>query len=55
MQIIEYARKTKEKLDWRFLLERAIEAETLQGTTQIDIRYKNSKSLTKLLCRNCTA
>ncbi len=41
MQIIEYARKTKQKLDWRFLLKRAIEAETLQGTMQIDIRYKN--------------
>jgi len=41
VQSIEYARKKREKLEWRVLMERAIEAEILQGMPQTDIRYQN--------------
>jgi hypothetical protein len=41
VQSIEYARKKREKLDWRVLMERAIEAEILQGMPQTDIKYLN--------------
>jgi len=41
VQSIEYARKKREKLDWRVLMERAIEAELLQGMPQTDIKYLN--------------
>jgi hypothetical protein len=39
VQTIEYARKKREKLEWRVLLERAIEAELQQGMPQTDILY----------------
>jgi hypothetical protein len=41
VQSIEYARKKREKLDWRVLMERAIEAELLQSMPQTDIKYLN--------------
>jgi hypothetical protein len=34
--------KKKEKLDWKPLLERAIEGEMLQGMPQVDIKYQNT-------------
>jgi hypothetical protein len=42
VQCIEVARKKKEKLDWKLLLEKAIEGEMLQGMPQVDIRYQNA-------------
>jgi hypothetical protein len=42
VQSIECAGKKKEKLDWRILSERALEAEILQGMRQTDIKYQNT-------------
>ena len=42
VQCIEVARKKKEKLDWKLLLEKAIEGEMLQGMPQVDIKYQNT-------------
>ena len=41
VQAIEYARKKKDKIDWRVLLEKSIEAELTQGMPQEDIKFVN--------------
>jgi len=41
VQSIEYARRSKDKLDWKFILEKAIDSEMIQGTPQVDIKYQN--------------
>jgi hypothetical protein len=42
VQAIEFARKKKEKIDWKILMEKAIEAEMTQGMPQVDIKFKNN-------------
>ncbi len=41
VQSIEYARRSKDKLDWKFILEKAIDSEMIQGTPEVDIKYQN--------------
>jgi hypothetical protein len=42
VQAIEFARKKKDKIDWKILMEKAIEAEMTQGMPQTDIKFKNN-------------
>jgi len=42
VQAIEFARKKKDKIDWKTLMEKAIEAEMTQGMPQTDIKFKNN-------------
>jgi hypothetical protein len=37
VQSIEYARRKREKLDWKVMLEKAIEREMIQGMPQVDM------------------
>ncbi len=39
VQAIEFARKKKDKIDWKILMEKAIEAEMTQGMPQTDIKF----------------
>jgi hypothetical protein len=39
VQAIEFARKKKDKIDWRVLLEKSIEAELVQGMPQVSIKF----------------
>ena len=44
VQSIEYARRKREKLDWKVMLEKAMEREMIQGMPQVDIRYQNTEA-----------
>jgi hypothetical protein len=44
VQAIEFARKKKDKIDWRVLLEKSIEAELTQGMPQIDIKFTSNEA-----------
>ncbi len=37
VQSNEYARRKREKLDWKVMLEKAIEREMIQGMPQVDM------------------
>jgi hypothetical protein len=43
VQSIQYARRKREKLDWKVMLEKAIEREMIQGMPQVERSYNTEQ------------